>query len=734
MRQTGATQTSLTISWDDNSNNESGFQVYRWNGTIFAYLASVGANVTSFTESSLACGATLAYQVTAYNGSGESTPTAWIDASTSACAALTASWSSPANGQTITARTVRLTANASGGSGGVNRVAFAAKWNGAWHAVQTVVASPYSYDWDLCAAGVPDGDIELGLEAWDNAGNHYVYSEHYGNYHITKNYDCNRVVTVDSVQTSNLNDIPVSSFRQGDPIRLKTTATNHTGSSQPSTWRWVVLDPSGAEVPELSFANWQTPMDNGATSWWLDRSIPLSLAEGRYEFIGFVTIGTTEDRKSIYFIVVAGSTSTRTPTPTSTPTGSATPSRTPTSTATRTATATQTRTPTFTPTPTRTFTPTPTSTAAIGVAQVKLAPAIKRVNLSGGAFTVDLTAESVANLGGFQTDLLFDPASVNVNAVSLGTFLNSTGRTVVLVGPTIDNTTGKVTFGAFSLGSQPGVSGAGTLATITFQPKALGATALRLQATGLSDPSGNAIAVATENGQVQITSCFGDFNGDNKVDIFDLQRAAGHWNCRTGQACYETQYDTEPDGDVDVFDLQRFAAAWGTSCAAATGQAPSRPAHVESLTASSLSLLPANRRVAAGAVFTQTVRLQDATNLGAFQAALTYDPAVAQVEVVTIGPFLASTGRTAVPVGPTIDNGTGRVTFGAFTFGSQTGASGAGDLATIRFRAHANGQTTLAFQEAGLSDPEGGPLMVGSQTGAEINVGALATYLPLVFR
>jgi hypothetical protein len=347
---------------------------------------------------------------------------------------------------------------------------------------------------------------------------------------------------------------------------------------------------------------------------------------------------------------------------------------------------------------------------------------------------VDLTVEDVANLASFQTELIYDPAIVNATAAALGAFLSRTGRTVAPVGPIIDNSTGKVTFGGFSLGTQPGASGSGTLAAITFQPKSVGVTALRLQATGLADTRGSAITYVTEDGQVQITAYFGDFNGDNKVDIFDLQRAASHWNCRTGDTCYDMQFDTEPDGDIDVFDLQRIAAAWGTSCAVAAGQASSPPAHVESLTAGSLSLLPANRRVAVGAVFTQTLRLQDATNLGAFQATLNYDPAVARVEAVTIGPFLANTGRTAVPVGPTIDDTIGKVTLGAFTFGSQPGASGAGDLAYVRFRAQANGRTTLTFREASASDPQGEPLAVGSQTGAEIAVGGSATYLPLVLK
>ena len=368
-------------------------------------------------------------------------------------------------------------------------------------------------------------------------------------------------------------------------------------------------------------------------------------------------------------------------------------------------------------------------------------PAVKRTNLSAGALTVDLTVEDVTNLASFQTDLIYDPAIVSVSSVSVAAFLSSTGRTVAPVGPTIDNLAGKVTFGAFSFGSPAGASGAGTLATITFLPKSVGATALRLQATTLSDPAATAISVTTADGRVEIQNagCFGDFNGDNKVDIFDLQRAAGHWNCRMGQACYDVQYDTEPDSDIDVFDLQRFAAAWGTVCTPTAARQSGRwvlnlAALPKTTAAAGLSLLPASIQVAPGAVFTETVRLQDAANLGVFQATLNYNPAIVRVEAVTIGPFLASTGRTAVPVGPTIDNTVGKVTLGAFTFGSQPGVSGAGDLAVVRFRAVANGQTTLTFHEAGLSDPQGEPLTVGSLTGATVNVDVSKVYLPLVLQ
>ena len=100
---------------------------------------------------------------------------------------LTASWVSPSNGQTTSSGTVHLEASVSGGSGGGYEVAFSAKYSGNWHSVKPRSSST-SFDWNMCSSGVPDGDIELGLEAWDSAGSHYVFSEHNpgGNYHINK--------------------------------------------------------------------------------------------------------------------------------------------------------------------------------------------------------------------------------------------------------------------------------------------------------------------------------------------------------------------------------------------------------------------------------------------------------------------------------------------------------------------------------------------------------------------
>jgi hypothetical protein len=92
---------------------------------------------------------------------------------------------------------------------------------------------------------------------------------------------------------------------------------------------------------------------------------------------------------------------------------------------------------------------------------------------------------------------------------------------------------------------------------------------------------------------------------------------------------------------------------------------------------------------------------------------------------------LSSTGRTAIPVGPTIDNVAGCVTFGAFTFGSQAGVTGAGDLATVRFQALAPGQMSVTLSEMQLGDPQGAAQPVGERTGAAVIVNQ-AVYLPLI--
>lgn len=68
-----ADQTTINLTWTDNSTNEDGFRIYR--GTTSSNLAiidTVSANVTSYTDAGLARKTAYYYMVCAYNANGES--------------------------------------------------------------------------------------------------------------------------------------------------------------------------------------------------------------------------------------------------------------------------------------------------------------------------------------------------------------------------------------------------------------------------------------------------------------------------------------------------------------------------------------------------------------------------------------------------------------------------------------------------------------------------------------
>src|SRR5205823_1870441 len=77
--------TSVTIGWNDNSSNESGFYIYRWNGSTFAYIGATGANVTSYTDGGRACNNSYIYVVSSCNGYGQSAQSPMGVANTSTC-------------------------------------------------------------------------------------------------------------------------------------------------------------------------------------------------------------------------------------------------------------------------------------------------------------------------------------------------------------------------------------------------------------------------------------------------------------------------------------------------------------------------------------------------------------------------------------------------------------------------------------------------------------------------
>jgi M6 family metalloprotease-like protein len=83
-RSTSASGSSIALAWDDVS-SETGYRLYRWNGSTYALLQTLGANVVTATDSSLTCNSAYSYKLSAYNTNGESAQTAALDVSTGIC-------------------------------------------------------------------------------------------------------------------------------------------------------------------------------------------------------------------------------------------------------------------------------------------------------------------------------------------------------------------------------------------------------------------------------------------------------------------------------------------------------------------------------------------------------------------------------------------------------------------------------------------------------------------------
>ena len=134
---------------------------------------------------------------------------------------------------------------------------------------------------------------------------------------------------------------------------------------------------------------------------------------------------------------------------------------------------------------------------------VRMDPAAVNV-APGQAFTVNVVVDGAVDLGAFQYDMIYDSAVVTVNAVELGPFLGSTGRTAQSIGINVDNVAGIVTFAAFSFGSDAGPEGTGLLAAITLTAVGSGTSALNLQNVVVTDVRANTQSVSVEGGTVTV--------------------------------------------------------------------------------------------------------------------------------------------------------------------------------------------------------------------------------------
>ncbi len=128
---------------------------------------------------------------------------------------------------------------------------------------------------------------------------------------------------------------------------------------------------------------------------------------------------------------------------------------------------------------------------------------------------------------------------------------------------------------------------------------------------------------------------------------------------------------------------------------------------------------PAEIARAAGERFEVNVAVEGVNDLGAFELVFAYDPALVQIDEAKLGPFIGSTNRTVIPVGIKDDRVTGRVSAGAVTLGTTSGASGDGVLVTLSITALRAGEGSLVLSDVRLADTQGTGISASVQ-GAQV--------------
>ena len=187
---------------------------------------------------------------------------------------------------------------------------------------------------------------------------------------------------------------------------------------------------------------------------------------------------------------------------------------------------------------------------------------------TGETFTLDIRAENVFDMAGWQFDITFDPTVLEAINVTEGNFLKTDGGSTFFQGGNIDNAAGKITGLSAARLSAEGVSGTGTLLQVRFKAKSGGETELSLQNFQFGAITGEAISAGPHQIHIAVEGqlASGDVNRDGVVSILDLILVAQQLGKRVPA---DSPVDVNGDGVVSILDLIRIAQGIGSTTVSA---------------------------------------------------------------------------------------------------------------------------------------------------------------------
>ena len=187
---------------------------------------------------------------------------------------------------------------------------------------------------------------------------------------------------------------------------------------------------------------------------------------------------------------------------------------------------------------------------------------------AGDTFTLEIRAEDIHNLAGWQFDMAYDRTVIEAVEVNEGDFLKTQGGATFFQRGTIDNRLGKIKgLSAARLG-EDGVSGTGILLSVTFTAKVAGQTQLRLDNFQFAATTGTPIVAGPHEVVITVEGehTTGDVNRDGQVSILDMVLVARHFG-KTVSA--NSEVDINGDGVINVLDLILVSQNMGESTAPA---------------------------------------------------------------------------------------------------------------------------------------------------------------------
>ena len=149
---------------------------------------------------------------------------------------------------------------------------------------------------------------------------------------------------------------------------------------------------------------------------------------------------------------------------------------------------------------------------------------------TGDTFTLDIRAENIFDMAGWQFDIAFDPAILEAVDVSEGDFLKADGGATFFQSGSINNAAGKITGLSAARLSTQGVAGTGTLLQVRFKAKSAGETELALDKFQFGSTTGDNIPAGPHEIRINVEEGLptGDVNRDGVRQHFgsDSRRTA----------------------------------------------------------------------------------------------------------------------------------------------------------------------------------------------------------------